>query len=221
MSNIPEKNQPNLDKVIGYAKQVLSNDRTGHGFDHVNRVAKLSQTIIDEDHLTVDAFVVQAAAYLHDTVDDKVVTDVAQAQREVNACLLTAGASAFQIDHIFTIIDNLSFSKELLQGAEVDTLEGIIVRDADRLDALGAIGIMRTSYFGGSHQHPLHLPDLAPKDFKDHADYRKGTTVINHFYEKLFLLPGKMHTAYARKEAMRRMAFMEAFLKEFYAEWDV
>jgi len=215
------QDQPNLEPVIDYAKLVLSKDYTGHGFDHVQRVAKLSQAIIDQDQLSVDDFVVQSAAYLHDTIDDKVVADVNQAQQEVDDCLHTAGASREQIDHIFLIIHHLSFSKELLEGADVTTLEGQIVRDADRLDALGAIGIMRTSYFGGSHQHPLHLPSLPPKDFANHADYRKGTTVINHFYEKLFLLPEKMRTDFGRKEALRRVSFMEEFLKEFYAEWDL
>lgn len=220
MTDIPQKNDVDLAPVINYAKKILSKDLTGHGFDHAKRVAALSQAIVDEDHLIVDDFVVQAAAYLHDTVDDKVVSDLEQAQIEVTNCLQTAGASQSQITSIFMIIHHLSFSKELLQGAKMTSLEGIVVRDADRLDALGAIGIMRTSYFGGSHQHPLHLSDLPPKNFTDHADYRKGTTVINHFYEKLFLLPEKMQTTYGKREALRRKTFMEEFLKEFYAEWD-
>lgn len=216
-----ENNVTDLSKVIAYAESILGNDYTGHGFDHVKRVAGLSQAIIDADELAVDCFVVQAAAYLHDTVDDKVVADVTAASNEVRACLTTAGASEAQTKEIFSIIENLSFSKELLQGAQVVSVEGRVVRDADRLDALGAIGILRTSYFGGSHQHPIHVSDLAPKTFQNHEDYRKGTTVINHFYEKLFLLPEKMTTAYGKKEAQRRVAFMKDFLEEFYAEWDV
>ena len=216
-----EYNVADLSKVIAYAESILGNDYTGHGFDHVKRVAGLSQAIIDADELTVDRFVVQAAAYLHDTVDDKVVADVTAASNEVRACLTTAGASDAQTKEIFSIIENLSYSKELLQGAQVVSVEGRVVRDADRLDALGAIGILRTSYFGGSHQHPIHDSNLAPKTFQDHQDYRKGTTVINHFYEKLFLLPEKMTTAYGKKEARRRVAFMKDFLQEFYTEWDV
>ncbi len=216
-----ENNAADLSKVIAYAKSILGNDHTGHGYDHVKRVAGLSQAIIDADKLTVDTFVVQAAAYLHDTVDDKVVADVTAAYTEVRACLTAARASEAQTKEIFSIIENLSFSKELLQGAQVASVEGRVVRDADRLDALGAIGILRTSYFGGSHQHPIHVSDLAPKTFQNHEDYRKGTTVINHFYEKLFLLPEKMTTAYGKKEARRRVAFMKDFLQEFYTEWDV
>ena len=207
--------------IYEYAKLILGSDYTGHGFDHVNRVAAMAKQIIAEDQLQVDDFVVESAAILHDTIDDKVVVDVTKAKVEVENCLRGAGATPEQISQVFTIIENLSFSKELLAGAQVTSLEGQIVKDADRLDALGAIGILRTSYFGGAHQHPIHESERAPKTFTDHADYRKGTTVINHFYEKLFLLPEKMHTAFGKKEALRRKEFMTAFLTEFYQEWDV
>lgn len=207
--------------IYEYAKLILGSDHTGHGFDHVKRVAAIAKQIIAEDQLQVDDFVVEAAAFLHDTIDDKVVEDVVKAKEEVQQCLFAAGATAEQTSHIFTIIENLSFSKELLTGAQVSSLEGQIVKDADRLDALGAIGILRTSYFGGAHQHPIHESERAPKTFADHADYRKGTTVINHFYEKLFLLPEKMHTNFGKKEALRRKDFMTTFLTEFYKEWDV
>jgi uncharacterized protein len=207
--------------IYNYAKSILSSDYTGHGFDHVNRVAAMAKQIIAEDQLQVDDFVVEAAAILHDTIDDKVVTDVDKAKEEVRTCLMAAEASPEQVEHVFTIIDNLSFSKELLVGAKVDSLEGQIVKDADRLDALGAIGILRTSYFGGAHQHPLHESNIKPKTFTNHEEYRKGTTVINHFYEKLFLLPDKMHTDFGKKEGLRRKGFMTDFLTEFYNEWDV
>ena len=99
----------------------------------------MAKQIIAEDQLQVDDYVVEAAAFLHDTIDDKVVKDVVKAKEEVQQCLLAAGATAEQISHIFTIIENLSFSKELLAGAQVSSLEGQIVKDADRLDALGAM----------------------------------------------------------------------------------
>ncbi|MCI1135279.1 HD domain-containing protein [Enterococcus gallinarum] len=207
--------------IYEYAKLILGTDHTGHGFDHVKRVAAMAKQIIAEDQLQVDDYVVEAAAFLHDTIDDKVVKDVVKAKEEVQQCLLAAGATAEQISHIFTIIENLSFSKELLAGAQVSSLEGQIVKDADRLDALGAIGILRTSYFGGAHQHPIHESERAPKTFTNHADYRKGITVINHFYEKLFLLPEKMHTHFGKQEALRRKDVMTTFLTEFYREWDV
>ncbi len=135
-----EENNVDLSKVIAYAESILGNDYTGHGFDHVKRVARLSQAIIDADELAVDRFVVQAATYLHDTVDDKVVADVTAASNEVRACLTTAGASEAQTKEIFYYRESVFF-KELLQGAQVVSVEGRVVRDADRLDALGAIGI--------------------------------------------------------------------------------
>ena len=149
--------------IYEYAKLILGTDHTGHGFDHVKRVAAMAKQIIAEDQLQVDDYVVEAAAFLHDTIDDKVVKDVVKAKEEVQQCLLAAGATAEQISHIFTIIENLSFSKELLAGAQVSSLEGQIVKDADRLDALGAIGILRTSYFGGAHQHPIHESERADR----------------------------------------------------------
>ena len=119
-----EHNVADLSKIIAYAESILGNDYTGHGFDHVKRVASLSQAIIDADELAVDRFVVQAAAYLHDTVDDKVVADVTAAYNEVRTCLAAAGANETQTKEIFSIIENLSFSKELLQGAQVVSVEG-------------------------------------------------------------------------------------------------
>lgn len=208
-----------IDKIISYAKEVLGKDRTGHDFDHVSRVAKLALKINEEEQLSGDSFVIAAAAYLHDTIDDKIVSDTKQAKSAVEQLLIDAGAISEQRKQIQHIMENMSFSAELLQGAVVESIEGKLVQDADRLDALGAIGIFRTSYYGGAHQSILYDPTQKPKIYADHADYRKGTTVVNHFYEKLFLLPDKMHTAYGKKEAIRRRQFMVDFLDEFYHEW--
>lgn len=114
-----ENNVADLSKVIAYAESILGNDYTGHGFDHVKRVARLSQAIIDADELAVDRFVVQAAAYLHDTVDDKVVADVTAASNEVRACLTTAGASEAQTKEIFFYYRESVFSKELCKARKL------------------------------------------------------------------------------------------------------
>ncbi|MFV0559561.1 MAG: HD domain-containing protein, partial [Enterococcus sp.] len=167
-----------------------------------------------------DLFIVQAAALLHDTVDDKVVTDPIKAHDELKEFLQSIGVEADRLQHILYIIDHLSFSKEIADGKQELSIEGQIVQDADRIDALGAIGILRTAYYGGSHGHPIYDPELKPKNYQTKEDYRTGSTVINHFYEKLFLLPEKMNTAYAKQEAKRRQAQMENFLSEFYSEWD-
>lgn len=210
-----------LSQVINYTKEKLGHEKTGHDFLHVQRVAHLADTIIQQDQLSVNREVVLSSAYLHDVIDDKVVTDVAQAIDELTAFLQSINFSAETTQEILTIIQNLSFSKEVEAGKLTLSLEGKIVQDADRLEALGAIGILRTAYYGGGHDHPIHDPERQPQQFVSKADYRKGTTVINHFYEKLFLLPEKMNTQAGKKEARRRKEFMGNFLKEFYHEWNI
>lgn len=101
------------------------------------------------------------------------------------------------------------------------TPAGQIVQDADRIDALGAIGILRTAYYGGHTQSPLYDPNILPQDFKSKQEYRQKSTVINHFYEKLFKLPATMNTEAGKKEAQRRVEFMEDFLETFYSEWNL
>lgn len=210
-----------LDQVIAFTKEKLNNEKTGHDFLHVERVAHLSAKIIQEDQLNVNQEIVLTSAYLHDVIDDKVVENEELAVAELTSYLASILFSDEEITAILSIIQNLSFSKEIEQRKQKLSLEGQIVQDADRIEALGAIGILRTAYFGGGHGHPIHDEDLAPTAFQSKKEYRKGTTVINHFYEKLFLLPEKMNTNAARKEATRRKNFMEDFLKEFYDEWKV
>lgn len=207
------------EKIIAFAYDNLAHDRSGHGFDHAQRVAKLSENILQEE--AADEDVVLAAAYLHDTIDDKVVTNQELAVRKVQNFLMEIGFSEEQTANVLDSIQHLSFSKELEDGKQELSPEGQIVQDADRLEALGAVGIMRTAYFGGSHGHPLYDPAIKPRDYTQKAEYRKGSTVINHFYEKLFLLADSMNTEYGKKEGQRRKAFMVNFLEEFYSEWDV
>ncbi|MDT2757824.1 HD domain-containing protein [Enterococcus asini] len=208
-------------EIIDYAKKHLAHDGSGHGFDHAQRVAHLAQKILLNTKETVDATVVLAACYLHDTIDDKVVADVEGATEDLREFLETQGLSSDQVLEILFIIDNLSFSKQYFGNSLELPLSGQIVQDADRLEALGAMGLMRTAYFGGYSGHPLYDPAIKPKTFTSKAEYRQGTTVINHVYEKLFLLVDMMNTAYGKEEGQRRKAFMEDFLKEFYQEWEI
>lgn len=210
-----------LAKVIAYAQERLSEDQSGHGFDHASRVAKLAEKIsADLADPSVDPFVVAAAAYLHDTIDDKVVAAPEEAVEELRAFLTFENISTAQILEILFIIDNLSFSKEQFGTASELTINGQIVQDADRLEALGAIGIMRTAYFGGAHGNLLYDPAIQPRELHSKTEYREESTVVNHFYEKLFLIVDSMKTPYGRREAQRRKAFMEEFLTEFYHEWN-
>ncbi|WP_281738564.1 HD domain-containing protein [Enterococcus dispar] len=208
-----------ITEIIAFAKNKLQDDLTGHGFDHAKRVATLASQIAEGEKAQVDKIVLLAAAYLHDTIDDKVVADVTVAISELQQFLQEVGLTVQQQEEIIFIITNMSFSNELGKKVAL-TAAGQIVQDADRLEALGAIGILRTAYFGGSHQHPLHDPTIKPVNLTNKQEYRKASTVINHFYEKLFLLPDKMNTQTAYHEAMRRQKFMEEFLKEFYQEWE-
>lgn len=210
-----------LEKVISFTQKELGDEKTGHDFKHVERVARYSKKIIESDQLEVNLFVVEASAYLHDVIDDKVVQDVAGKVQEVRDFLYSLGTSSSDVEEIMYIIQNMSFSKEMSQGSQHLSLAGKIVQDADRLEAIGAMGILRTAYYGGGHGHPIYDEGILPEDFTNKASYRRGSTVINHFHEKLFLLPDRMHTDYARKVAFERKEFMLQFLDQFHSEWNV
>ncbi|MFR3684628.1 MAG: HD domain-containing protein [Enterococcus sp.] len=212
---------PNKIEVIRiYAKEKLGADRSGHDFYHVQRVAKIAKNLAEQEGVT-DTLIIEAASYLHDVIDDKVVADVISAHDDLKKFLKELGFSLEEVQEIFKIIENISFSKEIENGKAELTIAGQIVQDADRIDALGAIGILRTAYYGGHMQSPLHDPKLPPQEFKNKQEYRQKSTVINHFYEKLFKLPATMNTEAGKNEAQKRMAYMEEFLKRFYDEWNL
>ncbi len=205
--------------IRNYSYEKLTDDTTGHDFFHSERVAKIAEALRLEENAGDEA-IIWSASYLHDVIDDKVVADPAAERQKITEFLASLEWSDEKIQQVLGIIDNLSYSKELENGKADLTIEGQIVQDADRIDALGAIGIMRTAYYGGHSQSPLHLPDRTPKKFKTKAEYREKSTVVNHFYEKLFLLEETMNTKAGKREAKRRTTFMHTFLDEFYAEWD-
>lgn len=212
--------QNNLAAIRGYAKEKLGSDRSGHDFYHVERVAKIAEKLAEEEGIQ-DTLLIEAASYLHDVIDDKIFADVENEKEVLKKFLKGLSFSDDSINEIFDIIENISFSKELELGKAELTLAGQIVQDADRIDALGAIGILRTAYYGGHTQSPLYDPNLLPQEFKTKQEYRQKSTVINHFYEKLFKLPATMNTEAGKAEAQRRMVFMEEFLKRFYEEWNL
>lgn len=205
-----------LAAIYQFSQKVLATDRTGHDFAHTLRVMKWVEIIIEQDELPANVFIAKSAALLHDTIDDKVVDNVQLAREELDV-FLTNLVTIAQKNAIFQILDTMSFSANL-EKKQTLSLEGKIVQDADRLDALGAQGILRTAYFGGAHGHPIYDPAMKIQTFQTKEQYRQGTTVINHFYEKLFLLPDQLHTQTAKKEGQRRLVFMQEFLEEFYQE---
>ena len=154
-----------LQVIADYSMEKLAHDQTGHGSDHTKRVVKLAERILDTEP-QADRFVTLAAAYLHDTIDDKVVKDENEAKQQLRVFLRSLPITEEQISMIFAIIENMSFSKNLSEAVEL-SLEGKIVQDADRIEALGAIGILRTAYFGGGHGHPIFDSELYPQTFKD------------------------------------------------------
>ena len=209
-----------IEAIRNYAKEKLGDDRSGHDFYHVERVAKIAAKLAEQEGVS-DTLIIETASYLHDVIDDKIVADVDTEKESLKKFLKELNFSADNIQEVFEIIENISFSQEIEKGKADLTIAGQIVQDADRIDALGAIGILRTAYYGGHTQSPLYDPNIQPQEFKSKQDYRKKSTVINHFYEKLFKLPATMNTQAGKLEAQRRKAFMENFLETFYAEWNL
>jgi len=209
-----------IEAIRNYAKEKLGDDRSGHDFYHVERVAKIAVKLAEQEGVS-DTLIIETASYLHDVIDDKIVADVDTEKESLKKFLKELDFSADNIQEVFEIIENISFSQEIEKGKADLTIAGQIVQDSDRIDALGAIGILRTAYYGGHTQSPLYDPNIQPQEFKSKQDYRKKSTVINHFYEKLFKLPATMNTQAGKMEAQRRKAFMENFLETFYAEWNL
>lgn len=208
-----------LTEATAFARAELAHDSSGHAFDHIERVRRLAEVIAREEG--ADGFVCALAALLHDIADYKIAGDEATGLARVRDWLASHDADAAAAGvtaRVMEIIATMSFAG----GARppMTTLEGRVVQDADRLDAIGAIGIARAFAFGGSRGRALHDPDQAPRDAMTPEEYRaSGASTINHFYEKLLLLKEWMNTPYARRLADHRHQVMLTFLAEFHAEW--
>ncbi|GAO99453.1 HD domain-containing protein [Fructobacillus ficulneus] len=204
-----------------FSKRCLGADVSGHDFLHADQVARLAVDLYLQDQGQIqveDRAAIEAAAYLHDTIDDKVVADVEGQLVRVKQLLSQSGLKGDQQDLVVDTILHLSYSANLREHYQLTDL-GQYVQDADRLEALGAIGIARTFAYGGKVGHPMYDPDLPPVSLQNKDQYRSHkTTTINHFYEKLLKLAGQMNTPAGRQEGQRRTAFMETFLVEFQKE---
>ena len=207
-----------LDQTRAHVRAQMSGEATGHDWWHVERVCRL--TLYLAQHEGADPVICELAALLHDLQDWKFANgDVEAGPRAAAAWLTSQGAPAEWTQAVTEIIRGLSF-----KGAGVDTtmptIEGRCVQDADRLDALGAIGIARTFAYGGAIGQPLHDPNLPPQPHTSFAAYRSArSTTINHFYEKLLLLRDRMQTDTGRQLALERHAVLDQFLQQFLAEW--
>ncbi|WP_459127964.1 HD domain-containing protein [Latilactobacillus curvatus] len=209
--------QRQIEAIEQFVRTELAAEHSGHGFDHIQRVVNNAR-LIQQKELAADLTTIILATLLHDVIDEKIVTDVEQARQKVSAVLTDHGIEDDQQMAIFDIIDHMSFSKNINQRQTL-SLEGQIVQDADRLDAIGAIGIGRTFMYGGAHDGVAYDPEIQPRAELTKANYREPSTVINHFYEKLFKLAATMNTQVAREIATARTQVMQDFVAEYIAEW--
>lgn len=207
-----------LQKTKVYVKQKFSGEGTGHDWWHIYRVWQMARRIGKQEK--ADLFIVELGALLHDLADFKFHRGSdSLGSKKAGAWLKSLGVGQTTIKKVGHIIDNVSFKGAGVKS-KMQSLEGKVVQDADRLDAIGAIGISRAFAFGGSKHRPLYEPQVKPKYHKTFAAYKKGSaSTLNHFYEKLLHVKDLMHTKTAKKIAQQRHQYLADYLKRFLAEW--
>ena len=206
--------------TINFVKEKLEGAEAGHDWFHIERVWKLSKKIAEKEGGNLE--VIELSALLHDIADPKFHNgDETLALKISKDFLEEIHVNAKLIEQVLFVIKNISF-KNRAEAPENPPLELQIVQDADRLDAIGAIGIARTFNFGGFKNNLMYHPEIKPNLGMNKEEYKKSNgTTINHFYEKLLLLKDLMNTETAKKIASERHGFMLQFLDEFYKEWNV
>lgn len=207
-------------RTIDFVKQQLAADSTGHDWDHVRRVWNMAVGLAR--HEGGDLFVIELAALLHDIADWKFHNgDERKGEELARQWLESLSVEDEIIQSVCRIIGEVSF-KGAGVAIQMSSLESKIVQDADRLDALGAIGIARTFAYGGFKGRQMYNPEISPVLHQSFQQYKasQGTT-INHFYEKLFLLKDLMNTQTAKRIAEERHRFMEDFVRRFKDDWEV
>jgi uncharacterized protein len=206
--------------TINFVKEKLEGAEAGHDWFHIERVWKLSKKIAEKEGGNLE--VIELSALLHDIADPKFHNgDETLALKISKDFLEEIHVEGELIEQVLFVIKNISF-KNRAEAPENPPLELQIVQDADRLDAIGAIGIARTFNFGGFKNNLMYHPEIKPNLGMNKEEYKKSNgTTINHFYEKLLLLKDLMNTETAKKIASERHDFMLQFLDEFYKEWNV
>ncbi len=209
-----------IENTKKFVKQKLEKAEAGHDYWHILRVLKLSEKIAQKEGGNL--LVIRLGALLHDIADAKFHQgDETIGPRVALNFLQKQKVSENIINHIVKIIENISY-KNSLEGQKFSSLELQIIQDADRLDAIGAIGIARAFNYGGYKNNPIYDPDLKPNLNMDKETYKKGnTTTINHFYEKLLKLKDLMNTSTGKQIAEDRHRFMMQYLEQFYKEWNI
>lgn len=212
-------NKQIIEQTKTFVKTTLKNAEGGHDWFHTERVYKNALLIGKGE--TVNELVVALGALLHDIADSKFNNgDYTVGPKIAAEFLVKQNVSTEVINHVIKIIENVSFSSNIDKTAAFQSKELEVIQDADRLDALGAIGIARTFNYGGFKNRVLYNPEIKPNLNLTKEEYKASTApTINHFYEKLLLLKDKMNTKTGRKIAEERHNYMVDFLKQFYAEW--
>lgn len=208
-----------LEKTIDFVKETLQHAEGGHDWWHIQRVLNLARKIAE--HEAADIFVVQLGALLHDIADSKFNNgDENVGPQKADDFLKSLHIDEEVITHIKHIIINISF-KGGKEKQKFNSIELQIIQDADRLDALGAIGIARAFNYGGFKGRELYNPDIKPNMSMTKEEYKAAKApTINHFYEKLLLLSDRMNTKKGKEMAQQRHEFMLQFLNQFYDEWE-
>lgn len=196
------ENKDILIKAQEYIKETFLREGTGHDYYHIERVVINTRKILETEH--ADSFLVELAAWLHDLGDHKLHDGVDKSEELIGAFLRSLAIEQSIIDRVVEIVSQVSFSK----GNKPSSIEAEIVQDADRLDAIGAIGIARCFAYGGSKKRILYSPD----------EKEKENSSIQHFYDKLFKLKDMMNTESAKQIAKQRHLFMEEYIAQFYRE---
>lgn len=210
------KKEEQIQETANFVKSCFEREGSGHDWWHLYRVWQLAKQIAAKEGGRL--FMIEMAALLHDLDDWKLG---ATSESKAMAWMMQIGLDEPHRNQIRTIINEVSF-----KGAKVDTtpssLEALVVQDADRLDAMGAIGIARTFAYGGYKHRLIYDPDIQPEMHVSFSDYQKSTApTINHFFEKLLLLKDRMNTKTGQKIALKRHRFMEKYLEHFFQEWNM
>lgn len=205
-----------LEKTRDFVKEKMYKEGSGHDWFHVERVCNMSKYLAQKE--SADMFIVEMTALLHD-IDDWKFSDVYNTT-VTEEFLKSVEVSEEDSNRILNIIKTMSYKGGVVDSTQ-NTIEGMVVQDADRLDALGAIGIARAFAYGGSKNRSMYDPSIKPIDFKSLDEVKnKDNHTINHFYEKLFKLKDLMNTNTAKEIAKKRHKYMEDFIEEFYSEWN-
>ncbi|MBG8554746.1 HD domain-containing protein [Hymenobacter guriensis] len=209
-----------ITRTADFVREKFLHEGSGHDWEHIRRVWQTARALAAETP-GAEPLVTELAALLHDVADWKFHGgDEEAGPQAARAWLLSLDVAEPVIGHIETIIREISF-KGLGVPTPMSTPEGELVQDADRLDAIGAIGVARAFAYGGHKGRPLHDPSVPPVAHSSFESYKTNAgPIINHFYEKLLYLRERLHTPAARRVAGQRQAFMESFLAQFLREWE-